>query len=69
MKLLKILVVAVAFTLSNLYVYHRGLHDGEWNYKRSRKMYFALKSAYHYGFMDAKSGAKESWDGPELHHH
>lgn len=62
---LKILVVAIAFSLSNLYVYHKGLERGEWVYKQSRRMYFALKSAYHYGYMDAKAGAKESWEGDE----
>lgn len=67
MKLLKILVVAVAFTGSNLYVYHKGLERGEWVYKQSRRMYYALKSAYHYGYMDGKEGRREDWDGPELH--
>lgn len=65
----KILVVLVVFFASGWYIYNRGLEAGEWRYKRSRRMYFALKSAYHYGYMDAKAGAKESWDGPELHNH
>ena len=48
------------------YVYNKGLKDGEWNYKQSHRMYLALKSAYHYGYMDAKDGSSEDWDGPDL---
>lgn len=66
---LKILVVAVVFFTSGGYLYHRGLQDGEQRYKQSRRMYFALKSAYHYGYMDGKEGKHESWDGPDLDVH
>ena len=69
MQWAKTLIIATAIIGSSLYLYTRGLKDGEQNYKHSRRMYFALKSAYHYGYMDAKSGAPESWDGPELHSH
>ena len=26
----------------------------------------ALKSAYHFGYMDGHDGKREDWDGPEL---
>ncbi len=66
---LKILVILVVFFTSGFYIYNKGLQAGEQRYKQSRRMYFALKSAYHYGFMDGHDGKKESWDGPELHSH
>lgn len=62
---LKILVVAVVFFTSGFYIYNRGLEAGEQRYKQSRRMYLALKSAYNYGYMDAKNGSPKSWDGPE----
>jgi len=69
MQWAKTLIIASAIILSSSYLYYKGLKDGEQHYKKSRRMYFALKSAYHYGYMDAKAGGKESWDGPELHSH
>src|SRR5258708_387934 len=69
MMKLKILVLLVASFSSCFYTYYRGLQDGEQRYKWSRRMYFALKSAYHYGYMDGHEGKKESWDGPDLDQH
>lgn len=60
------LYIALVILLSSCYTYNKGLQQGEDRYKQSRRMYFALKSAYHYGYQDAKEGRKEDWDGPEL---
>jgi len=60
------LILALALLLSTCYTYYRGLQDGEQQYKQSRRMYFALKSAYHFGYLDAKQGRPEDWDGEDL---
>jgi hypothetical protein len=65
-KIIFFLIAALAIILSIRYTYNKGLYDGEWNYKRSHRMYLALKSAYHYGYMDAADHRTEDWDGPDL---
>lgn len=57
-----LLVVLIVFS-THIYIYNKGLVDGEQNYKHSNRIYFALKSAYHYGYMDAHDGKPEDWDG------
>ena len=64
MKLtLTILLTIIALMLSGAYLYRVGLRDGEQQYKHSHRMYLALKSAYHFGYMDADAGRQEDWDG------
>jgi starvation-inducible outer membrane lipoprotein len=60
---LAILISALAILLSICYTYSKGLQDGEQWYKQSHRMYMALKSAYHYGYIDAYEGRCESWEG------
>lgn len=60
--LIVFLTILVVF-YTHLYIYSKGLEDGEQNYKHSNRIYFALKSAYHYGYQDCKSGGPENWDG------
>ena len=66
MNRLSVLLIALATILTICYTYNTGCQDGERRYKQSHRMYMALKSAYHYGYVDAKEGKKEDWDGPEL---
>lgn len=67
-NILTAFVVALIFFSSGLYLYKRGRVDGEQNYKQSHRMYLALKSAYHFGYVDAKLGNPEDWDnGGESH--
>ena len=40
--------------LSEIKLYQKGLYDGEWNYKHSTNMQFALDSAYDFGYMDCE---------------
>lgn len=64
MRLILCFIGLVLILLStHLYVYTRGMADGEARYKRGTKMYLALKSAYKMGYSDAKSGLPEDWDG------
>lgn len=61
-------IIALAFNQYSLYT--KGRHDGEWTYKRSIHMTYALKSAYHFGYMDAAAGQPEDWDGEiQQRHH
>lgn len=62
----RLVLLAVIWLLNDLIVYHYGLRDGEQQYKASHRMYMALKSAYHFGYMDAHEGRREDWDGPDL---
>lgn len=64
-------VFIISLVISQISLYTIGRHDGEWAYKRSIHMTYALKSAYHFGFLDGKSGQKEDWDGElqQRHHH
>jgi formate hydrogenlyase subunit 3/multisubunit Na+/H+ antiporter MnhD subunit len=66
MNRLLALILGLVLLLSICYTYKRGLQDGEQHYKQSRRMYMALKSAYHFGYLDAKQGRPEDWDGPDL---
>lgn len=61
-----ILFAIVVLSIVCARVYRVGLADGEQRYKQSRRMYLALKSAYHFGYIDAHEGRSEDWDGPEL---
>ncbi len=61
-----ILICSVMVVLSAIILtYTRGLADGERSYKQSHRMYMTLQSAYHFGYVDGKSGKIESWDGPQ----
>jgi hypothetical protein len=62
-KVLKLTIVALVLLLL-LQSYNNGVRDGEQQYKQSHRMYMALKSAYHFGYLDAKQGRAEDWDGP-----
>jgi len=64
-KVLKLTIVALAI-LFLLQTYNQGKRDGEQQYKQSHRMYMALKSAYHFGYIDGHEGKKEDWDGPDL---
>jgi hypothetical protein len=64
-NLLILLLVSVTLIMAGFKLYARGLVDGEQRYKRSHRMYMALKSAYHYGYMDGRDGRKEDWDGDD----
>jgi hypothetical protein len=63
----KVLFFLITFVIfyTHWTIYKRGLHDGEWNYKRSHKIYLAFKSAYLFGYSDCKEGKKEDWDRGE----
>lgn len=63
--LLAFLAISV-MTLTVAYTYNKGLQQGEQRYKLSRRMYKALESAYHFGYMDGHDGRPEDWDGPNL---
>jgi hypothetical protein len=66
MKTLLVLISIAAIILTIRYTYDKGLRDGEQLYKQSHRMYMALKSAYHFGYMDGHEGKREDWDGPDL---
>jgi hypothetical protein len=57
-------IVFIFFTVG-IYLYFKGAYDGANRYKRSINMNLALKSAYHFGYIDAKNGRPEDWDGTE----
>lgn len=63
---LSFLIISLVIVFTMCYTYNKGCQDGEQFYKSSHRMYMALKSAYHYGYMDAHDGRPEDWDGPEL---
>ena len=53
--------IILIFSSVGTYLYFRGAYDGVIKYKRSSHMQLALKSAYHFGYLDAKEGRKEDW--------
>ena len=63
MKKLLFVILAALLIYQERALYQRGLRDGELNYKASHRIYLALKSAYHYGYMDCHEGKPEDWDG------
>lgn len=63
MKYLIIFLTSLVLFFTQWHLYQQGLHDGEQNYKKSCRMYLTLKSAYHFGYIDAKAGKAENWDG------
>lgn len=63
MKNLLFLVFLLALVFSEHMLYNIGKRDGEQQYKQSHRMYMALKSAYHFGYIDGHAGRAEDWDG------
>jgi hypothetical protein len=63
MKYLIIFLTVLIIFFTHWSIYKSGLHDGEQNYKRSHRMYLALKSAYHFGWVDGHQNKPEDWDG------
>jgi hypothetical protein len=69
-RLIVLALLFVTICIAGTHLYNKGLYDGEWNYKRSHHMELALKSAYHFGYMDGHEGRTEDWDGEiEMKHH
>jgi hypothetical protein len=59
------LYILVVFLLVGSYLFYQGEKFGVRQYTHSIHMQLALKSAYHFGYVDAKKGRPESWDGGE----
>jgi len=65
-KRIAYLYILVVFLLVGSYLFKKGEEAGAEKYKHSKNMQWALKSAYHYGYLDAKDGRPEDWeDGGE----
>lgn len=62
-KVTLFLVLFVYSFILGSYLYKQGLQDGEYNYKYSHRMFLALESSYHYGYLDCKENLPESFDG------
>jgi hypothetical protein len=54
--------IVLIFSVVGTYLYYRGAYDGIKNYKRSKQMYLALKSSYHFGYIDGSEHRKEDFD-------
>jgi hypothetical protein len=63
MKEFLLVVSLIGLVWAGNHLYKQGLRDGEQHYKQSHRMYMALKSAYHFGYMDCHDGRVEDWDG------
>ena len=50
MKKLLFVVAVIGLIFAAQHLYNQGLKDGEQQYKRSHRMYLALKSAYMFGW-------------------
>ena len=67
---LKVLLLTLIIIVCEYKLYNVGRYNGEWDYKRSHRMELALKSAYHFGYLDGHEGRVEDWDGEiEMKHH
>ncbi len=66
MTKLTVFTVILIIIATICYTYGKGLRDGEQRYKQSRRMYKALESAYHFGYIDGREGRPEDWDGPNV---
>jgi hypothetical protein len=56
------LYILLVFFLVGSYLFCKGEKFGVEKYKHSVHMELALKSAYHFGYVDAKAGRPEDWD-------
>ena len=63
MKTLFFTLALILTVAINVMLYVQGMRDGEQKYKHSIHIYYALKSAYHYGYMDCSEKRCESWEG------
>jgi hypothetical protein len=63
MKYVAIFMMVAIVILNFILVYQKDLYDGEWNYKKSHRMYLSLKSAYNYGYQDCREERPNDWDG------
>lgn len=61
-RMVAYLWIILIFSSVGTYLYYKGAIDGVEKYKRSKNMDLALKSAYHYGYSDAKANRKEDWE-------
>jgi hypothetical protein len=61
-KRIAYLYILVVFLLVGSYLFGRGEITGADKYKRSKSMQWALKSAYKFGYADAKAGRPEDWE-------
>ena len=44
------------------YLFYKGEEVGIKKYRHSKNMELVLKSAYHFGYTDAKQGRSENWE-------
>lgn len=56
------LYILIMFLSVGSYLFMRGEMAGIEKYKRSKNMELALKSAYSFGYADAKAGRPKDWD-------
>ena len=62
-KRIAYLYILLVFLAVGSYLFKKGEAAGAEKYKYSKNMELALKSAYHFGYQDAKANRPEDWDG------